>query len=153
MNYLQRSHRNQIHPAPHVLCNFVVHDWHPIQSSQPTAVVDPTLVNVWYVQNEFLLAMAKQCGIIWLFLSDLGYKLTYKSCPNIWSLFGDFVKRHFLSENCCGCFCIGNFGKNWSTFLFQHLVTLLAKQKVFWGFGFLGSISIQAKRQNWSVEN
>ena len=36
VNYLQRSHRNQRHPAPHVLCNFVVHDWHPIQSSQPT---------------------------------------------------------------------------------------------------------------------
>ena len=62
-----------------------------------------------------------QIGWFWKFLGD---KLCFISSPNVWWLFGLFWKHHFLSKNSRGYF-LANFWKDWATFLFQHLVTLL----------------------------
>ena len=57
-----------------------------------------------------------------------GNNFPHKSSPNIWWLFGLFLKRSHLSFNCCGY-----FWTFWATldilsyFLFQHLVTLALK--------------------------
>ena len=64
-----------------------------------------------------------QCDQIGWFFKVLGDKLSFKSSPNIWWLFGVFWKHYFFGKTCCGYF-FGQVYKKLGYFLFLYLVTL-----------------------------
>ena len=52
-----------------------------------------------------------------------------KDAQLIGDLLGFFEKCTVLSKH-CGVYFLGNICKNWATFIFQHLVTLLKTDSV-----------------------
>ena len=67
-----------------------------------------------------------RCDSIGQFWKVFGHKFSFKSSQN-GDFFGYFESNN-LNKNCCGIFSV-NFGNNWATFLFQHLVTLTSQSK------------------------
>ena len=64
-----------------------------------------------------------QCDQIGRFFKVLGGKLSYKSSPNVWWLKGHFENISFEVKTAVVTF-LGNFIKNWATFLIHCLVAL-----------------------------
>ena len=68
------------------------------------------------------------CDQIGRFLKALGDKLSFKSSPNVQCVLGYFENITFSVKTAIVTF-LGNFRKNWATFLIHYLVTLMAWPK------------------------
>ena len=66
---------------------------------------------------------ASQCDQIGRFMKYPCQKLSYKSSPNDWWVFGLLQQSQELSKNCSN-YILGNYWKHFGHFLIYHLVTL-----------------------------